>query len=279
MALFFIGIIFTLGRYTIIDHGFYVGLADKQQIRNTELAVNRGTIFGTLDPRRTGYEREINTIVATTLIAKDLKIDPSGLCNLDMLETFLLDITYRHLCESRSQVSCIDNIMKYTNTFTMPEDFTFSKESILAFIAPVVREQSHRVYKTRISIASGVSAQDMDKLLALQNPGVVGVGDAVFIDPMRFDKSRGVAEILNILRIDPEVLNEALTLRKNRNVDIIERMEPELSYLVTARISTDTALFKQQTLVTQTEQEKFLTENTIYKCLKLTDNPVRQYPA
>lgn len=75
------------------------------------------------------------------------------------------------------------------------------------------------------------------------------------------------------------VLDEALKPRKNRNVDIIERMEPELSYIVSARISTDAALFRQQTLVTQAAQEKFLTENTIHKCLKLTDNPVRQYPA
>lgn len=154
MAVFCVGIIFTLGKYTIIDHTFYTTLADNQQIRNTELAVNRGTIFGTLDPRRTGYEREINTIVATTLIAKDLKIDPSGLCNLDMLESFLLDITYRHLCENRSQVSCIDNIMKYTNIFTLPDNFTFSKEFILSFITPVVSEQSHRKIKTRISLAS-----------------------------------------------------------------------------------------------------------------------------
>jgi|GEM_PF-1005421 len=190
MTFFVIGIIFTLGRYTIIDHGFYAKLADKQQIRNTELAVNRGTIFGTLDPRRTGYEREINTIVATTLIAKDLQIDPSALCNLDMLETFLLDITYRHLCENRSQVSCIDNTMKYTNTYTMPVDFIFSKESILAFIAPVIREQSHRINKTRISLASSVSAQDINRLLALQNPGIIIIADGVFVDPTRFDASR-----------------------------------------------------------------------------------------
>lgn len=154
MAFFMVGIIFVLAKYTIIDHDFYVQLANKQQIRNTELSVNRGTIFATIDPRRTGYDNEINTIVATTLIAKDLKIDPSALCNLDMLESFLLDITYRHLCENRSQVSCIDNIMKYTNTFEMPENFVLSKESILAFIAPIVREQSHRVHKTRITLAS-----------------------------------------------------------------------------------------------------------------------------
>ncbi len=154
MSVFILGIILVLAKYTLIDHEFYSELADKQQIRNTELVVNRGTIFATLDPRRSGYEREINAIAATTLIAKDLKIDPSALCNLDMLEAFLLDITYRHLCENRSQVSCIDNIMKYTNTYTMPENFTFSKESILAFISPVVHEQSHRVYKTRISLAS-----------------------------------------------------------------------------------------------------------------------------
>ena len=88
-----------------------------------------------------------------------------------------------------------------------------------------------------------------------------------------------MAEILDILRLDPLALDEALKPRENKNVDIIERMEPELSYLVSARISTDTALFKQQTLVTHVEQEKFLKDNTILKCLKLTDNPVRQYPA
>lgn len=154
MTIFSVGALFVLGKYTIVDHTFYTELADRQQIRNTELAVNRGTIFSTLDPRRTGYDREINTIIATTLIAKDLQIDPSALCNLDMLDDFLLDIAYRHLCENRSQVSCIDNIMKYTNTFTMPENFTFSKEAIVAFIAPVVSEQSHRKFKTRISLAS-----------------------------------------------------------------------------------------------------------------------------
>jgi cell division protein FtsI/penicillin-binding protein 2 len=87
-----------------------------------------------------------------------------------------------------------------------------------------------------------------------------------------------VAELLEILRIDPVVLDEALKLRQNRNVDIIDRMEPELSYIVSARISSDIALLRQQTLPTLAEQEKFLTDNTIYKCLKLTDNPVRQYP-
>lgn len=168
--------------------------------------------------------------------------------------------------------------MKYTNTFTMPENFIFSKESILAFIAPTVREQSHRLYKTRIGLASGISAQDMDRLSALQNPGIIILGDSVYVDPTRFDSSRGVAEVLEILRLDPLALDEALKLRKNRNVDIIEKMEPELSYMVSARISSDAALLKQQTLPTLLDQEKYLTENTIYKCLKLTDNPVRQYP-
>ncbi len=73
-------------------------------------------------------------------------------------------------------------------------------------------------------------------------------------------------------------MDEALKPRQNRNVDIIERMEPELSSVVSARIAGDIALVKQQTLPTKVEQETFLTEKTIYKCLKLTDNPVRQYP-
>ncbi len=45
-------ILFTLARYTLVDHEFYKTLADRQQLREIELSVNRGTIYATLDPHR-----------------------------------------------------------------------------------------------------------------------------------------------------------------------------------------------------------------------------------
>lgn len=45
-------ILFTLGRYTLADHDFYKKLADSQQLREVELSVNRGTIYGLIDPHR-----------------------------------------------------------------------------------------------------------------------------------------------------------------------------------------------------------------------------------
>jgi cell division protein FtsI/penicillin-binding protein 2 len=51
-ALFVLFIFITLARYTLIDHDFYKKLADRQQLREIELSVNRGTIYATLDPHR-----------------------------------------------------------------------------------------------------------------------------------------------------------------------------------------------------------------------------------
>lgn len=95
-----------------------------------------------------------DVILATTSVAQDLKIDPSGMCQLDLLENFLVDIVYEHLCLHRSQGSCFDNVMKYTNTFTVPSDFNFSREQITGFLKPTLHEQTRRVYKTRILLAS-----------------------------------------------------------------------------------------------------------------------------
>lgn len=87
-----------------------------------------------------------------------------------MLELFLTDIVYEHLCVNRTQVSCFDNMLKYTNTYITPPNFDFSRESITAFIAPTVREQTRRIYKTRIFLAENLSAPAVATLQALQNP-------------------------------------------------------------------------------------------------------------
>lgn len=273
---FILFIVITLGRYTLIDHDFYKKLADTQQLREVELSVNRGTIYGTIDPNRGGSGSALeNTTLATTSIVKDLKIDPTASCNLDMLEQFLTEIVYEHLCLDRTQVSCFDNMLKYANTYIVPEKFDFSRESVMAFIAPTVREQTHRIYKTRIFLAQNVSTEALSLVASLQNPGIVIVGDTVYVDPTRFDRTRGVDQIIQALRITPTELNDALELRKNRNVDIVEKLEPEISLKINEKISSQSALVKQQPLK---EQEDFVMKNTFYKCIKLSDHPVRQYP-
>lgn len=276
-GLFFVFVIvFTLGRHTLFDHDFYSKLADRQQLREIELSVNRGTIYATLDPQRSGTQNSFNTtILATTSVAKDLKIDPSASCNLDMMESFLSEIVYEHLCLERTQVSCFDNIIKYTNTFITPLNFDFSRESIMSFIAPTVREQAHRIYKNRIFLAADVSSTVINTLLLLQNPGLNIIGDSVYVDPIRFDRTRGIDEILRLLNITPKTLDDALQLRKNRNVDIVEKLGPELSLKVNEKIVSQDILVKQQP---RKAQDDFILKNTFHKCLKLIDHPVRQYP-
>jgi cell division protein FtsI/penicillin-binding protein 2 len=224
-----------------------------------------------------GGESVLETsILATTSISKDLKIDPSGSCNLDMMESFLMEIVYEHLCLNRTQVSCFDNILKYTNTYTTPPNFDFSRDSVIAFIAPTVREQTRRVYKTRIFLAKNLSSQSVVELSALQNPWLVVIGDIAYVDPTRFDRSRGVEEILRLTAVSPTFLDDILEPRKNRNVDIVEKLEPELSIKINEKLSNQIALTRQQP---RKEQLDFIPKNTFYRCIKLVDNPVRQYPA
>lgn len=269
-------IIFTLARYTLADHDFYKTLADRQQLREVELSVNRGTIYGTIDPNRSESPNPFQTtILATTSIAKDLKIDPSGMCNIDMMEPFLAEVVYEHLCVNRSQVSCFDNVLKYTNTFIVPENFNFSREQIIGFLTPTVREQARRLYKTRIFLAEGVNSNTINTLLSLGNPGLSVIGDVVYVDPTKFDRSRGINDIIQLLGITPAFLDDALELRKNRNVDIVEKLDPEVALKVMDKITSQNNLTKQQPLK---DQEEFLVKNTFHKCLKLVDHSVRQYP-
>jgi len=275
-SLLLILILFTLGRHTLADHDFYKTLADSQQLREVELSVNRGTIYGVIDPNRSDKPSPFqSTILATTSIAKDLKIDPTGTCNINQLETFLADIVYEHLCLNRSQVSCFDNVLKYTNTFLVPENFDFTREQVVGFLMPTIREQARRVHKTRIFLAENVSSVAVNSLLALQNPGIIVVGDVVYVDPTKFDGSRGVSEIMAILSISQETLTDALELRSNRNVDIVEKLDPEVALKVMEKINSQINLAKQQS---RASLDDFIAQNTIYRCLKLVDHSVRQYP-
>ena len=197
------------------------------------------------------------------------------MCNIDMMEPFLAEIVYEHLCVNRSQVSCFDNVLKYTNTFIVPENFNFSREQIVGFILPTVHEQAHRLYKTRIFLAEGVSSTTLNSLLALQNPGISVIGDTVYLDPTKFDTARGVDEMIKMLSITAETLDDALELRRNRNVDIVEKLDPEVALKVMDKITSQNNLTKQQPTK---NQEEFLAKNTFHKCLKLVDHSVRQYP-
>ena len=269
-------IIVTLARYTLVDHEFYKKLADSQQLRDIELSVNRGTIYASIDPHRGDQSNSVNnTVLATTSISKDLKIDPSAECNLDLAETFLRDIVYTHLCQDRSQLSCFDNVMKYTSNYALPENFDFSRDRVIDFITPTLHEQTHRIYKTRILLASHITQSEADILMATINPGIIIIGDSVYVDPTRFDSSRGVSELISILRIDSSVLESALELRVNRNVDIVDKIDAELALQITTKRSDELVLIKSQPL---SERSGYIKKNTISGCLILRDHPIRHYP-
>jgi|GEM_PF-3130331 len=80
---------------------------------------------------------------------------------------------------------------------------------------------------------------------------------------------------MNILSLSSEKLTDVLELRLNRNVDIIEKLDPEVALQVLDTITGQINLAKQ---LSGTAQDDFILKNTFYRCVKLTDHSVRQYP-
>jgi len=75
--------------------------------------------------------------------------------------------------------------------------------------------------------------------------------------------------LARILAIDIVDVNDALVLRENRNVDIVEKLDLDLSEYVTSTIQLERE---------QVRNEILEIKNAIYPFLKLEDHPVRIYP-
>lgn len=286
LLLLMIMIIVTLFWYTILDYDFYQNLANRQQIRKVELSVNRGTIYGTIDPVRSSNQKMYTPILATTSLVKDLKLDPTETCNISQLEEFISQIVYEHLCQNRAQGSCFDNVLKYTNTYIIPENFSFTREAIVAFLRPTINEQVNRKYKTRILLSKNVSTEAQNIILSWAFPGIYIFNADVYVNPLLFDSTRDIDQLLQMLGISLELFENALTPRLNRNVDIIEKMDHELTIKIEEmrKKGNDAMIEYRDTMIKQGERptndmlSEFLQKNTFHKCIKLEDNYVRQYP-
>lgn len=135
---------------------------------------------------------------------------------------------------------------------------------------PTVSEQVNRQYKTRIFLASGLDQGTIAEIRNLENDGLTIEGETVYIDPTKYGRSSQDAVMLaRILGIDMSEISDALILRVNRNVDIVEKLSLELSEHVKNTIALE-----------QEQVRNGIMEigSAIYPFLKLEDHPVRIYP-
>ena len=252
-------------KYTLIDHDFYGDLAEKQQIRTESSFVNRGTIYGANDISGDGMP----VILSASAFVKALGIDPSQEGDREGLARFIADIVYQQLCQKKDNLNCFDNIQSYTQVYDIL-NFSFEKESIIEFLLPTIQEQVHRKYKTRIFLAGDVGPDAVAALASLENPGILIEWENIYVNPTKYDKTRSHGtSIATILDIPLQDFRDALKLRINRNVDIISKLDREVTDKVIEKI-----LEEQQ----RVRDKELSPADAIYPFLKLEDHPVRIYP-
>jgi len=92
-ALFALLIIWIAFKYTVLEYGYYKGLADKQQMITVRSPVSRGTIYSNNSPAG---------VFATSTDLSDLAIDPQEIGSKEKLKTFLTDVVFEDICSKQS---------------------------------------------------------------------------------------------------------------------------------------------------------------------------------
>lgn len=119
-AFFACVIVWTMFKYTVLEYGYYKGLADKQQMVTVKNPVSRGTIYSNNDPAG---------VFATSTDLSDLAIDPKETGSKEKLETFLTDVVFEEICSKKSDDRCVENLFDYLKQ-TPDEDFAADEASI-----------------------------------------------------------------------------------------------------------------------------------------------------
>lgn len=157
----------------------------------------------------------------------------------------MADVVYEQLCERKDNLSCFDNVQQYTKKYDIL-NFAFEKEYIINFLLPTIQEQVYRKYKTRIFLASDIGPDTVAALSALENPGIIIEGENVYVDPTRYDATRSQGNTIStMLRIPIQDFREALKLRINRNVNIIDKLDREVTERVTQKILDEKQMIRE----------------------------------
>lgn len=259
-VLFFIAIIETLFKYTVLDHEYYMALADQQQIWKVIVPVNRGTIHS-------GWDR--NVVLATSLHLYDLAIDPQMEWDKQKLADFLTDIVYDELCLGKTEKECESALSRYLRVLEV-EDFEYDEKFIKGILSEKIITKLLQTKVTSVLIDKELKEEDIEAIKKLHIQWLYPTDTHLYINPEEFDNNEiNITKLAPILNIEIEDLTNLTRKRDLRYVPIINRLSIEKSDYIKNYLSEEKDAINKWVL----DKEK-----SINKFFILTPNPNRYYP-
>ncbi len=105
-AVFGMYIVWTTFKFTVLEHQYYRGLADKQQTITVKNPVSRGTIYSNNEPAG---------VFSTSTNLPDLAVDPQAPGDRKALIQFMTDMVYFEYCARERSLTntCLDGVLSY----------------------------------------------------------------------------------------------------------------------------------------------------------------------
>lgn len=262
-VLFFVAFLMIISKvfsYTIIDHEFYQGIADKQQIWEVKVPVTRWSILSANGD---------GSILATSVSLNDLAIDPTSIWNKAKLVLFLREIVFRETCIWKDQEDCRNNVLKFVKKVEI-EDFTYNEDYIKKLIQDELLLRVSKKKVTSVLLAQGLEWDVPELIERLHLKWVYITLDNVYINPEEIVNITEVAEKLAPLISFPvETVEYLIRKRTVKYIPILTRLSINESSELKDYIEEEKAAIKKW----------FIDEvESLHKFIILSPNPHRFYP-
>ena len=253
-------VLYTVFNYTFFSHTFYKTLADKQQLWEVIIPVNRGTIYSSTNS---------GTVLATSVHLYDIAIDPKMVWDKWKLAIFLRDTVFKQICQFKNQNDCYNSLLKYLHVLEIT-DFKMDDTYIKDILLKNIQDKISRTKVTNDIIETKIDSEKIAEIQDLHLPWIYTDNEKVIANPEEITDESYVASVLSKILIRPEEdIKKSLKKRELRYIPIISRINIWISDEVKDFLAEEQDALKKW-LITE--------EESISNFIVLSTNPSRYYP-
>jgi stage V sporulation protein D (sporulation-specific penicillin-binding protein) len=230
--LYAIFIVFTTFRYSVLEYGYYRGLADKQQTITVKNPVSRGTVYSNNDPIG---------VFSTSTDLPDLSIDPTALGSKDRLYPFLTDVVYLDLCQGTPDEKCFENVLAFARV-KKNEEFVIGADNVKSVIRSELTKRLEKKYVDFVLVKENLTQDEIDSMSSMAFSGFSLVLGNLYADPTAIpasDRPIASTKIQQTLGISKENADFLLSERSVRYVKILRRMSFAAKDLIDSRLKEE----------------------------------------
>jgi cell division protein FtsI/penicillin-binding protein 2 len=249
-------------RYTVLEYGYYSGLADRQHTMELTDPVSRGTIFSDNEPEG---------IFAMSTSLPDLAVDPMQAGSKDRLVDFVSDIITDELCVYDGIDKCYENLRSFLRVTEIP-DYDASPEFARKLVGAAVATKVNQEYVTREVIATEVTPEICAGVNEAKMPGVTCDDNAtVAADPTLVSGSGSTAAMLVKLTGvgEADAIAKRLVPKRVRYVRLYRRLNLRSKEKIDERVANEKNAISKGLLDAK---------DAIYPFIILESYPTRFYP-